>query len=286
MKSDVEAFFDERTNTVTYVVSDPATRRAAIIDPVLGYEANSGRTGTDSADKVIAFVRERGLAVDWILETHIHADHLTAAPYLHGELGGRIVIGDRIGEVQRTFAELFNVESGFVPDGSQFDRLLADGDRLALGELEIRALHTPGHTPACLSYVVSDAVFVGDTIFMPDFGTARCDFPGGDAETLYDSIQRILDLPAATRLFVGHDYGGEGRGYAWETTVGEQRECNRHVGSGIAKVDFVAMRRSRDEELDLPALILPAIQVNMRAGQLPPPEDNGIRYLKIPFNAL
>ncbi len=280
----VKAFFDPCTNTITYVVADPATGCAAVIDPVLDFDPASGRTGTGGADRVIAHVRDRGLTVEWILETHAHADHLSAAQHLRERLGGAVAIGAGIVAVQRTFAALFNL-SDVATDGSQFDRLLDDGEGLALGELEIEVLHTPGHTPACVSYRVGDAVFVGDTLFMPDSGTARCDFPGGDASVLYRSIQRLLALPAETRLFVCHDYGADGvREVAWETTVGEERARNIHVGGGAREDDFVRMRRARDETLAVPRLILPALQVNIRAGRLPEPEDNGTRYLKLPLD--
>lgn len=283
----VTAFFDERSNTVSYVVADPETRRAAVIDPVLGYDPASGRTDAAGVGGIVAHVRARGLFVDWILETHAHADHLSGAQVLKAELGGTVALGAGIVAVQASFAALFNLGDGFATDGSQFDRLLADGERLKLGALEIEVLHTPGHTPACASYLAGDAVFVGDTLFMPDSGTARCDFPGGDAARLHRSIGRILALPDATRLFVCHDYGAGGaRAIAWETTVGEERARNIHVGGGTGEDDFIRMRRARDETLAVPALILPALQVNIRAGHLPPPEDNGTRYLKIPLDRL
>lgn len=284
-RPDVRGFFDDATNTVSYVVSDPATGQCAVVDPVLDYEPASGRTGTRSADAVIADVRDRGLTVAWILETHVHADHLTAAPHIKGAVGGRIVIGANITTVQETFARLFNVEPGFATDGSQFDRLLADGEPFTLGSIEACAMHVPGHTPACMAYLIGDAAFVGDTLFMPDYGTARCDFPGGDARQLFRSIRRILALPDETRLFLCHDYKAPGRdAYRWETTVGEQRRHNVHVRDGIDEESFVAMRSARDATLDMPQLILPSVQVNMRAGQWPPPESNGTRYLKIPLN--
>ena len=283
----VKAFFDPDTFTVSYVVSDPATAKAAIIDSVLDYDAKSGRTRRTSADALIAYVREEGLDVDWILETHVHADHLSAAPYLKEKLGGRLAIGSNIRVVQDVFGKVFNAGSEFQRDGSQFDHLFEDGERFMIGSLEARALHTPGHTPACMTYVIGDAAFVGDTLFMPDFGTARCDFPGGDARTLYRSIQKIFALPGETRLFMCHDYKAPGRDvFAWETTVAEERERNIHVGGGIDEDSFVAMRERRDATLDMPNLILPSVQVNMRAGDLPPPEDNGVRYLKIPFDVL
>ena len=287
MNPEVKAFFDEATYTVTYVVAEPGGKHAAIIDSVRDYDPKSGRTRTDSADKVLAFVRERGLEVDWILETHAHADHLTAAPYLQQQLGAPIAIGAHITDVQQIFRKVFNVEAGFPADGSQFDHLFKDGETFEIGELRGKAMHTPGHTPACMTYVIGDAAFVGDTMFMPDYGTARCDFPGGDAATLYRSIQKVLLLPAATRLFMCHDYKAPGRDvYAWETTVAEERAKNVHVHDGIKQADFVKMRNERDATLDMPVLILPAVQVNMRAGRLPPPEDNGVSYLKIPVDQL
>ncbi|MBP2296246.1 MBL fold metallo-hydrolase [Azospirillum rugosum] len=287
MKPDVMPLFDEATNTVSYVVVDPATRAAALVDSVLDFDLKSGRTATASADRMVALVRERGLTVEWILETHIHADHLSAAPYLKERVGGRIGIGEHIREVQKVFRALFNMEPGFVADGRQFDHLFADGERFRIGRLEAQAIHTPGHTPADMTYVVGDAAFVGDTLFQPDYGTARCDFPGGDAHALYRSIRRILALPPATRVFTGHDYKAPGRDeYAWESTVAEQRARNVHVRDGVAEDEFVALRTARDRTLDVPKLILPSVQVNVRAGQLPPPEENGKRYLKIPIDAL
>lgn len=282
----VKAFFDKATFTITYVVSDPETRHCAIIDSVLDYDPKSGRTRTDSADDVIDYVKTEGLSVDWLLETHAHADHLSAAPYLKRELGGRIAIGAHITMVQAVFKNLFNAESEFATDGSQFDHLFHGGDTFEFGSLQAHVLHTPGHTPACVTYVIGDAAFVGDTLFMPDYGTARCDFPGGDAHTLYRSIQEILALPADTRLFMCHDYPPEGRDPRWETSVGEQRESNIHLREGTTEADFVAMRTSRDKTLDMPVLIFPSVQVNMRAGNMPPPEENGVSYLKIPLNAV
>ncbi|UEM19136.1 MBL fold metallo-hydrolase [Skermanella mucosa] len=287
MKPEVIPFFDEATNTVSYVVVDPATRAAALVDSVLDFDPKSGRTSTASADRLVATVDERGLTVEWILETHIHADHLSAAPYLKEKLGGRIGIGEHIREVQKVFRTLFNMEPAFVTDGRQFDHLFADGERFRIGGLEGRAIHTPGHTPADMTYVVGDAAFVGDTLFQPDYGTARCDFPGGDAHALYRSIRRILDLPPETRLFTGHDYKPPGRDhFAWESTVSRQRACNIHVHDGVGEEEFVALREARDRTLDMPKLIIPSIQVNVRAGRLPPPEDDGRRYLKIPIDAL
>lgn len=287
MNAHVEPFFDPATFTYSYVVSDPASRRCAVVDSVLDYDPAAGRTRTTSADRLIAYVREQGLTLEWILETHVHADHLSAAPYIQRQLGGRLAIGEHITVVQRTFGTLFNAESGFATDGSQFDHLLKDGDRFSVGGIQAQALHTPGHTPACMTYLIGDAAFVGDTLFMPDYGTARCDFPGGDARTLYRSIRRLFALPDATRLFMCHDYKAPGREhFLYQTSVGEERAHNVHVHEGISEDEFVAMRQARDATLGMPALILPSVQVNMRAGQLPPAEANGTRYLKIPLNAL
>ena len=287
MNPKVTAFFDQQTYTVSYVVSEPQGPRAAILDSVLDYDPKSGRTSTESADRLIEFVHSENLSVDWILETHAHADHLTAAPYLKEKLGGEICIGAHIVDVQAIFRKVFNAEAGFAADGSQFDRLFADGDRFNIGELKVRVMHTPGHTPACLTYVVGDAAFVGDTLFMPDYGTARADFPGGDAATLYRSIRKILSLPDAMRLFLCHDYLAPGRTeYAWQTTVREQRDRNVHVGGGVTVQAFVEMREERDAGLGMPVLILPSVQVNMRAGRFPPAESNGVAYLKIPLNTL
>jgi len=286
-KADVKAFFDEATFTVSYVVKDPASNACAIVDSVLDFDYASGRTDTKSADEVIAWVRDQGLTVEWILETHVHADHLSAAPYIQERLGGKIGIGDRITVVQNTFGKIFNEGTEFQRDGSQFDRLFKEGDTFTVGGLQGHVLHTPGHTPACLTYVIGEAAFVGDTLFMPDFGTARCDFPGGSAETLYDSIQKILALPDDTRIFTAHDYKAPGRDvYAWESTVGEQKARNIHVGAGKDKESFVKMRTERDATLAMPRLIVPSLQVNMRAGHMPPPEENGKTYLKVPVNAL
>jgi len=285
-RSTIRAFFDSATWTITYVVSDDATRRAAIIDPVLDYDSKSGHTQTKSADKVIAYLKEHRLTVEWILETHAHADHLSAAHHLQEQLGGRIAIGENIRQVQATFMKLFNLERGFAADGSQFDHLFKPGETFRIGELTATALHVPGHTPADMAYLVDDAVFVGDTLFMPDVGTARADFPGGDAHALYHSMRRLLSLPTQTRLFVCHDYPPAGRKPRWETTVGEQRASNIHVRDGIGEAEFVAMRKARDATLDVPALILPALQINVRAGRLPPADDNGVAYLRIPLNAL
>ena len=279
-------FFDPDTGTVSYVVSDSATRAAAIIDPVLDFEFRSGRTQTRSADRIIEHVRDAGLTVQWILETHAHADHLSSARYIHGVLGGRIAIGENIRQVQAVFKRLYNLERTFLPDGSQFDHLFTDGEVFALGSVPVTALLVPGHTPADMAYLLDGCVFVGDTLFMPDVGSARADFPGGDAATLYRSMRRILDLPPDTRLFVCHDYPPPRRGPQWETTVAEQRAKNIHVRDGISEAQFVAMRTARDATLEVPTLILPSIQVNVRAGQLPPPDDNGVSYLRIPLNAL
>ncbi|MCC1481229.1 MBL fold metallo-hydrolase [Roseibaca sp. Y0-43] len=287
MKPEVTSFFDEATNTITYVVRDPAGSSCAIIDSVLDFDYASGRTDTSSADAVIAFVQEKGYRVEWLLETHVHADHLSAAPYLQEKLGGKIGIGRNITIVQDTFGKVFNEGTEFQRDGSQFDQLFSDGDSIHIGQLRVDVLHTPGHTPACLTYVIGDAAFVGDTLFMPDFGTARCDFPGGSAETMWDSVQKILSLPDDTRIFVGHDYKAEGRDhYAWETTVGAQKAANVHVGGGKSREDFISMRTTRDAKLGMPKLIVPSLQVNMRAGQMPEAEDNGTVYLKVPVNKL
>ena len=284
---DVRAFFDQASHTFSYVAWDPATRRAAVLDAVLDYEAASGRTGHAAADAVIAFVRAEGLTLDWVIDTHVHADHLSAASYVQARLGGKLAIGEHIREVQDTFGALFNAGDGFARDGSQFDHLFTDGERYRVGGIEAQAIHTPGHTPACMTHLIGDAAFVGDTLFMPDYGTARCDFPGGDAATLYRSIRRIFALPEATRIFLCHDYKAPGRDeFAHQTTVAAERQGNIHVHDGIGEAEFVAMRRARDATLKVPQLLLPAVQVNMRAGQLPPAEDNGVRYLKIPLDAL
>ncbi|PXW23700.1 MBL fold metallo-hydrolase [Paraburkholderia caballeronis] len=282
----VEPFFDPVTATVTYVVHSGPGSVCAIVDPVLDYDPKSGRTSTASADRVVAFVREQRLAVDWLLETHAHADHLSAAPYLKAQVGGRIAIGEHIRTVQRVFSDVFNLGREVATDGTQFDHLFADGDTFAVGPLAARALHVPGHTPADLAYQIGDAVFVGDTLFMPDVGSARCDFPGGDAHTLYRSARRLLDLPPQTRLFMCHDYPPDAREPRFETTVAAQRRDNIHLHDGVSEDAFVAMRSARDRTLDMPTLILPSIQVNIRAGRMPEPEDNGVRYLKIPLNAL
>lgn len=282
----VQSFFDPATWTVSYVVFEREGSACAIIDSVLDYDPKSGRTGTGSADKLVAFIQERKLRVDWILETHAHADHLSAAHYLRQKLGGRIAIGARITQVQDVFKRIFNLEGEFRPDGHQFDHLLQDGETFAIGALTAEALSVPGHTPACMAYRIGDAVFVGDTLFMPDVGTARCDFPGGDAHTLYRSMRRLLDLPPGTRLFMCHDYPPADRPAAWETTVARQRAGNIHVHDGVSEGDFVKMRTARDATLEMPGLILPSVQVNIRAGDMPPKEANGVSYLKIPLNTL
>jgi len=282
----VRAFFHEATFTVSYLIWDPVTKRAAIIDSALDFDQKSGRTATTSAQAILDAARDEGLAVDWLLETHAHADHISAAPFLKQATGAPIVIGEHIKAVQQVFKGVFNL-AYVTADGRPFDKLVADGDELKLGEFSIRVMHTPGHTPACVSYVVGDAVFVGDTIFMPDFGTARADFPGGDAHVLYRSIRRILALPPETRVFLCHDYKAPGRDtYTWETTIAAERAQNIHVHDGVSEDAFVAMREARDKTLAMPVLILPSIQVNIQAGQLPPPEDNGVRYLKLPIDAL
>ncbi len=279
----VTGIFDPKTNTISYLVVDEKTKHGAIIDSVLGYDAASGRTDTIRADEMIALVEKEGVSVEWILETHIHADHLSAAPYLKGRLGGKIAMGRHINEVGRVFNELFNTD-GASP---AFDHLFEDGELFSLGNLAAKALHTPGHTPACMTYLVGDAAFVGDTLFMPDFGTARTDFPGGDAKTLYHSIKRILALPPSTRLFTGHDYKAPGRDdFRWETTVAEQRANNVHISDEKTEEDFVHLRQTRDAQLSVPALMIPSVQVNIRAGTLPDPEANGRRYIKIPIDSL
>jgi glyoxylase-like metal-dependent hydrolase (beta-lactamase superfamily II) len=283
---DVQAFHDTDTFTITYVVSDPATGVAAIIDPVLDYDPNSGRTSTASADAVLAYVNENKLRVAWILETHVHADHLSGAPYLREKVGGKAAIGDHVTNVQETFKGVFNLKD-LATDGSQFDHLFADGEKFNIGDIEARVMATPGHTPACITYVIGDAAFVGDTLFMPDFGSARTDFPGGSATQLYDSIQKILSLPDETRLFMCHDYKAPGRDeFAWETSVAEQRAANIHISDSVSREQFIEMREGRDSQLGMPKLILPSLQVNLRAGQLPDPEDNDIRYLKIPLDVV
>ncbi|MCV3766509.1 MBL fold metallo-hydrolase [Rhizobium sp. TRM95796] len=282
---DVVGFFDADTNTVSYVVRDPGSNACAVIDSVLDFDYAAGRISYASADRVIEHIRAHGLSLEWLIETHVHADHLSAAPYIQSKLGGRIGIGDKITQVQDTFGKIFNEGTEFERNGSQFDRLFADGDTYAIGGLEARAIHTPGHTPACMTHVIGDAAFVGDTLFMPDGGTARADFPGGDARILFHSIRKVLSLPPETRLFMCHDYGPNGREIRWETTVAEERAHNIHVRDGVSEDDFVALRTARDETLAMPRLIIPSIQVNMKAGELPTPEDDGKRYLKVPLNA-
>jgi glyoxylase-like metal-dependent hydrolase (beta-lactamase superfamily II) len=286
MKPQVRSFFDPATFTISHVVREPGGSHCAIIDSVRDFDPKSGRTDTQSANAVIAYVREQGLTVDWILETHVHADHLTAAPYLKDTLGGQTGVGAHITAVQQTFGPVFNAGPDFATDGSQFDHLFADGETLRIGAMEGRVMHTPGHTPACVTYVFGDAAFVGDTLFMPDFGTARCDVPGGDATILYESIHKVLALPPETRLFMCHDYMPNGREVMWETTVAAEKAENLHVCDGVSEADFVKMRTERDAVLDMPVLILPGVQVNMRAGHLPPADDNGIAYLKLPIDAL
>jgi glyoxylase-like metal-dependent hydrolase (beta-lactamase superfamily II) len=286
MPADVTAFFHKSTGTATYVVAEPNGRHCAIMDSVLDYDARSGCTSAATADKVIDFVRERGLVVDWILETHAHADHLSASHHIQKDLGGRIAIGEHIKDVQATFKKLFNLEEDFATDGSQFDHLFSDGERFKIGEMETQIMHTPGHTPACVTYVMGDTAFVGDTLFMPDSGTARTDFPGGDAATLYRSIKRILTLPAETHLFMCHDYAPGKRDFAWETTVAEERADNKHVHDGVSEEEFVKTRTERDNMLEVPALIIPSLQVNIRAGCFPSPDGNGVSYLRVPLNML
>ena len=285
MSMSVQHFFDPATSTFSYVVSDSATSRCAIIDPVLDLDYASGTLSTESADRLMTYVRENGLTVDCILETHIHADHLSSAPYIKAELGGDIAIGEEITTIQNTFGDIFNEDEGFKRDGSQFDRILTDGDTFMVGDLQAEAYHVPGHTPACMAYRIEDALFVGDTLFMPDAGTARCDFPGGNAKALFASCQRLLSLPADTKIYVCHDYQPGGRDLAFVATVSEHRERNIHVGQGVSEADFVAMRESRDVTLAMPTLILPSLQVNMRAGHLPPLDGSGRLFLKVPINA-
>jgi len=286
MSPQVQGFFDKDTFTISYIVSDPDAGKAAIIDSVLDYDQASGRTSRRSADQLIEWIRNHGLELEWILETHAHADHLTAAPYLRDQLGGRIGIGRHITDVQQVFGDVFNLKD-LARDGGQFDQLFEDGDEFRIGELTAQVIHTPGHTPACITYAIGDAAFVGDTMFMPDYGTARCDFPGGDAATLYDSIHRILSLPDETRLFMCHDYKAPGRDeFSWESTVLKEREENIHLAGGVSRQKFVEFREGRDAGLNMPKLILPAIQVNIRAGEMPDAEDNDTRYLKIPLDSL
>lgn len=286
MKPNVQAFLDQDSETFSYVVFDEVGGHAAVIDPVLDFDYKAGRTSTDGARRLVDFVREQNLTVDWILETHAHADHLSAAPFIREQLGGKIAIGEHICQVQQIFRDLFNLEKEFLVDGSQFDKLFAAGETFRIGKLEGRVIYTPGHTPADMSWLIGDALFVGDTLFMPDVGTARCDFPGGDAATLYRSIQTLLSLPENTRLFICHDYPPQGRNHCCETTVGEQQRNNIHVREGTTEEQFVTLREARDATLGMPRLILPAVQVNIRAGQMPPAEDNGTVYLKVPVDVL
>lgn len=283
----VKTFFDQASNTFSYIVQDPNSNACAIIDSVLDFDYASGHTNFKSADEIIAYIQAKGLTVEWILETHAHADHLSAAPYLQQKLGGKIAIGQHITVVQQTFGKIFNAGTAFERDGSQFDRLFQENDEFQIGQLTAKVIHTPGHTPACLSYLIGDAVFVGDTLFMPDYGTARCDFPGGNAAVLYQSVQKLLALPDETRMFLCHDYLPAGRShYVNQTTVGEQRRNNIHIREGISAQEFIAMRNARDATLAMPTLIIPSVQVNMRAGQMPPAEEDGQIYLKVPINRL
>lgn len=283
----VKAFFDPQTNTISYVVRDPNGHAAAVIDSVLDFDHASGTTQTSSADKIIAYAKEEALDIQWLLESHVHADHLSAAPYIQEKLGGKIGIGNNITLVQDTFGKIFNEGTEFQRDGSQFDQLFDHGDVFHIGQMRVDVLHTPGHTPACLTYIIEDAAFVGDTLFMPDFGTARCDFPGGSSQTLYESIQKIFALPDETKIFVGHDYKAPGRDeYSWETTVGEQRRKNVHIGGDVKAEAFVKLRDERDAKLAMPKLIVPSLQINMRAGNMPPPDEHGDVFLKLPINKL
>ncbi|WP_346893428.1 MBL fold metallo-hydrolase [uncultured Roseibium sp.] len=286
VKPDVTAFFDPATNTISYVVKDPASNACAVVDSVMDIDYAAGRITYDHADEMIAFIEKNGLKLEWLIETHVHADHLSAAPYIQSKLGGKLGIGDKITVVQDTFGKVFNEGTEFQRDGSQFDMLFADGDTYKIGEMTAFAMYTPGHTPACMVHVIGDAAFVGDTLFMPDGGSARADFPGGDAGTLYDSIQKLLALPDDMRLFMCHDYGPNGRDIKWETTVGEEKKHNIHVGGGKTREDFIKFRTERDAELDMPKLIIPSLQVNMRAGKLPPADESGKRFLKVPVNGL
>jgi len=283
----IKSFFDENTCTVTYIIIDKPTNQCAIVDPVLDYKQNSGRTATESADLLIEFIQSNQLDLQWIIETHAHADHLSSAPYLKDKLGGKTAIGGHITDVQEIFKEVFNLEKEFLVDGSQFDHLLKDNEFIKLGESQLQVIHTPGHTPACVTLVVENNAIVGDTLFMPDFGTARCDFPGGNAKSLYQSIQKIFSLPDSTKVFVGHDYQSANRNYfAWESTIAKQKQENIHINQQVSEEEFVHIRQTRDSNLDVPKLILPSVQVNIRAGCLPPKENNGVSYMKIPINAL
>ena len=283
---EVKGFFDPATNTISYVVKDPASNACAIVDSVMDIDYAAGRITYDHADEIIAYVKARGLSLEWLIETHVHADHLSAAPYIQRQLGGKVGIGRNITVVQDTFGKVFNEGTEFQRDGSQFDRLFDDGDTYQVGTMTCVAIHTPGHTPACMTHVMGDAAFVGDTLFMPDGGSARADFPGGDAGQLYDSIQKVLSLPDAMRLFMCHDYGPNGREIRWETTVGDEKAHNIHVGHGKTREEFVAMRTARDKTLAMPKLIIPSLQVNMRGGDLPPPDEDGKRFLKVPINGI
>lgn len=286
VQPEVTAFFDEATNTISYVVKDPASKACAVVDSVMDIDYAAGRITYDHADQIIRFIEDNRLKLEWLIETHVHADHLSAAPYIQGKLGGKLGIGDKITVVQDTFGKVFNEGTEFQRDGSQFDRLFSDGDTYTIGSMKAFAMYTPGHTPACMVHVIGNAAFVGDTLFMPDGGSARADFPGGDAGVLYDSIQKVLALPDDMRLFMCHDYGPNGRDIRWETTVGEEKLHNIHVGGGKTKEEFVKFRTERDAQLDMPKLIIPSLQVNMRAGQLPPADESGKRFLKVPLNGL
>ncbi len=286
VKPDVTAFFDAPTNTISYVVTDPASKACAVIDSVMDIDYAAGRITHDGADEIIAHIRDKGLKLEWIIETHVHADHLSAAPYIQGKLGGKLGIGENITIVQDTFGKIFNEGTEFQRDGSQFDQLFKDGDTYMIGTMTAHVLHTPGHTPACMTHVIGNAAFVGDTLFMPDGGSARADFPGGDAAILYDSIMRVLSLPDEMRLFMCHDYGPNGRDIQWETTVGDEKAHNIHVGGSKTREDFIKFRTARDATLDMPRLIIPSLQVNMRAGQLPPKDESGKTFLKVPVNGL
>ena len=286
LKPSVKAFYEKSSGTISYVVQDPSSKNCAVIDSVLNFDFSSGRTSTESADEIIRYIEQKKLELEWIIETHVHADHLSAAPYIQEKIGGKIGIGEKIILIQDQFGKIFNEGTRFQRDGSQFDRLFKDGDQYSIGSMNARTMHTPGHTPACMVHIIEDAAFVGDTLFMPDGGTARADFPGGDARDLYRSVKRVLELPSETRLFICHDYGPGGRDATWETTVGEQKEKNIHVRDGVTEDEFVEMRETRDSTLSMPKLIIPSIQVNMRAGEMPEKEDNGVNYIKIPINKL
>ncbi|WP_378942077.1 MBL fold metallo-hydrolase [Mesorhizobium sp. ANAO-SY3R2] len=286
VKPEVIAFFDAPTNTISYIVRDPASNACAVVDSVMDIDYAAGRITHDGADRIVAFIQEKGWKLEWLIETHVHADHLSGAPYIQEKLGGKLGIGENITIVQDTFGKIFNEGTEFQRDGSQFDRLFKDGDSYTIGTMTVHVLHTPGHTPACMTHVVGDAAFVGDTLFMPDGGSARADFPGGDARTLYRSIQRVLALPGETRLFMCHDYGPNGRDIQWETTVAAEKEHNIHVGKGTSEDEFVKMREARDKTLAMPKLIIPSLQVNMRAGKLPPADKDGKTFLKVPVNKL